>query len=236
MKVKELFARKTQLREQKKSLLEQIHQLTSKMEKEDLQKFISTGDSSQVDGAGLQKLQRKEKHLTLLQGSLDREILEVSKKERAREIVKLTRQADEILAQREKIKQKVHHFRVKIADLSEKHNEMKTQERALRRDALPGNPVGEAGFRLSKMEEFFRSHAIMNSENLEEKILAGRRHNRRLLEKGNCATDDKFYQNFKLKWDVKTGKVLDFELTTQRAEMLLRARDVTKESLLKEIC
>ena len=78
MKVKDLLVRKGELKEQHKNILAEIGQLTNKMEIEDLEKFIRTGDSSQVDGRQLEKLQRKRKHLTLLQGSLNREIVKTS--------------------------------------------------------------------------------------------------------------------------------------------------------------
>jgi len=89
MKVKDLLVRREQLKQQKASILKQINELTANMERKDLEKFIQTGDAEQVDGHQLDKLQRKRKHLTLLGGSLDKEIVQASQKERKKQIASL---------------------------------------------------------------------------------------------------------------------------------------------------
>lgn len=236
LKVEELLERRLQLRGQKKSILKQIEEETKKMNKVDLEEFIRSGNAGKVDGFELDKLQRKRKHLVLLGESLDQAIVEAQNIERQRLIAKMLRKADKCSQARARLSDKIRFHLLKAQRLQKEARTIRVEEDSLRHKAkAEDRQTFEVSHRLGKLEEFLEGTILIGNE-IEEKVLAAREHNRKLLKKERVSINDKVFQNFRVKWDRKTLKVLEFELTEQSAELLLRAEYVTRESLLKEIC
>ena len=236
MKVKELLERRKELRSQKKDLLSQIDQETAKMNKVDLQEFLRSGDAGQVNGFELEKLAKKRNHLKLLGESLDEAIVQAQKIEKERKRAKLLRQAEAMAYKRAKLTDKIRHFLYKVQALQKEAREAHTEERALTAKARQDNSkTVEVSLRLGKVEEFLEDH-ILKTNDIEEKVEKAKLHNRKILEKENIGINDFLYQNFKVKWNRKSLEVLEFDLIGNKAEMLLRAEHVTRDSLLEEIC
>ncbi|MCK4419029.1 hypothetical protein KAV79_04410 [Candidatus Aerophobetes bacterium] len=114
MKVKELLARREQLKDQKLLILKSIKEETAKMEKVDLAEFIETGDSGKINGFELDKLQRKRKHLSLLSDSLDQAIVQEEGKVREKRISLLQRKAEDCVKARSRLNEKMKHLLYKV--------------------------------------------------------------------------------------------------------------------------
>lgn len=243
MKVKELLARREQLRGQKKGILKQIEEQTAKMNKVDLEEFIRSGDAGKVDGFELDKLQRKRKHLVLLGESLDQAIVEAQGKERERKIAKMLREADQLAYNRAKLSDKIRHFLIKVQSLQKEARGIKVEETTLRSLAnTDSQPAKEIHFRLNGMEDFLEKQIILTAgeERIRKEVLAARKHNKEILSQPKIKANDKILRNVRIKWDCQTLALSEFEITEQSAEVLMRnlgrKGSLTKADFLKETC
>ncbi len=243
MKVKDLLLRRTQLKEQKESILKQINEMTASMERKELEKFIETGESGQVDGHQLDKLQRKRKQLVLLGGSLDKEILKANEKEKAKEKARILKEANEFAQVRERLQNKIRHHLTKIEKLREESRAIHSEEHTLRSLLNKKDmPTSQVTLRLNLMEKFLKEHIILGTGEQEilEKVLKARTHNKRILAQPRIGINDKIFRNFEVEWDTKTLELLKFEFVEREAESCLRNLDrknsLTKAEFLKEVC
>lgn len=237
MKVKELLMRREELRGKKTSILKAIAEETAKMNAVDLAKFIESGDAGRVDGANLEKLQRKRKHLWLLGDSLDQAIVEGKAKEREKEQRKLLRKADELMQARERLKEKHIFWLRKIHENTLESKRLKTQETELRTaTTIDSKPILEENFRLNLTEDFLQRRILLSPgiEKIEREVKAARERNKEVLSKPTASVNDIIFRNVKVRWDSRTLALVEFKITEQNAMALLRNLD--KEKLIKEVC
>ena len=243
MKVKELLVRRVHLQEQKERVLLEIAEMTKDLGEKDLQLFIQTGDASQVNGHDLDKLQRQRVHLNNLRGSLDREILLTSRKEKEKAKGRMERKVKELTRARGRLAERVRYLLEKTEVIREESRGLKTEETELRSQLnLKENPTKEFVFRLNLMEEFLQDTIVLGDgeEKISEEVLKAREHNQKILAKPRIGIDDTFFRNFKVEQDTETLEILRFELSEQSAGNCLRNLDrkdsLTTTDFVREVC
>lgn len=172
MKSKDLILRKTQLLEQKKNILKQIDETTANMNRVDLEKFIASGDSAQIDGHKLDLLRRKHTHLVNLEGSLNLEIGKLRKKEREKAALAIQKEKQSL-----ELKQKI--LTKKIERKLKEVNILKAEEKKFFDPLLvlagklkeQENPQEVDNFKLSEVEVegFLGRHYVKYPEQIKEK-------------------------------------------------------------------
>lgn len=242
MKVKELLSRREQLRGKKTSILKSISEETAKMNAVDLAKFIESGDAGRVDGANLEKLQRRRKHLWLLGDSLDLAIVEGETKKKEKEKRILLRKADDLMKVREKLKEKHIHWLRKIHENTLEAKRIKTEEMELRAAAnVDSKPVLQENFRLNLTEEFLQRRILLSPgiERIEKEVKRCREHNKKVVSQPTIGIDDMCFRNVQVRWDSKTLALVEFKILEQPAEASMRNLDkkgcLSKAEFLKEI-
>ncbi len=181
-----LIKRKGELQTKKKGILREISELCADMERNDLEDFIRTGNSEQQNGHQLELLQRKQKHLISLEGSLNLEIGKLRKKERTSQLQKLEKKAKALEDQRKgTLYQKYLHFQSKIKALREQDKELKEEVLAVKSETFQYKKDSiEIHFKLPELEQVLQANYFQKPEELVELVEKAHQDNEIALHPG----------------------------------------------------
>lgn len=232
MKARDLIKRKGELQESKTAILKQIKDMTEDLEWKDLQQFIQTGDAGQVNGHEIDKLQRKRKHLELLEGSLNLEISKLRKRERLSKLQKLMRKADELEEKRKgSLYQRYLRFQEKIKALEEESRKLKAEVLAIRNEAGEFNQSSKAlVFRLPELKQTLIENYFVHPDELEAMVKQAYQDNEKCLKAdADSSVEDRLVRGFQLVLDIDSGEILEKKETVCTTDVARRNENVMKE-------
>lgn len=238
MKSEDLLERKRKLLEEMSRISLEIVQVGKKLEKDGLEKFISSGEIVKPSDIPLEKLKKRLGYLKNMAKGLDKEIGRARKDEREAKVAKVQRKLGKNILDHERLNRKgtslkvaIEKLKVQARALNEEEimlkGELKTADRPDRTEVIKLSKKG------NEVAEFCEKFYVADVEGLKKLMKETREGNKFLLSYegvrpiGLKRAD--VFMGFQLTLDKDTGKILKKKGISSSVELITRQKATVLE-------